>query len=271
MHYYQHHIGDFVQATARLTDVQCMAYLRMLWLYYETEQPLPNNVRVIGLKVGAEADVVSLILEVFFQKDGDMWRHKRCDTEIADYKAIRDRNRANGKTGGRPKKTQWVSSGMPEETDTEPCGNPNQEPVTINQEKEKINKKEKSAAPRRDIKIPQGVSESTWGDWVHLRKAKRAPVTQTAIDQIEREAAKAGWTLEQALAESIARGWTGFKAEWLQNSATAPRKTQQQINDEATARALGYGKSSGSFLDLIGECHEIETDVAARLGGPNFR
>ena len=131
--------------------------------------------------------------------------------------------------------------------------------------------KDKRASAPRVINCPDNVRDETWRDWIQLRKAKRAPVTQTAIDQIEREAMKAGWTLEQALAESIARGWTGFKAEWMQNAVQAPRKTQQQINDEATARALGYGKSSGSFLDLIGECHEIETDVAARLGGPNFR
>lgn len=131
--------------------------------------------------------------------------------------------------------------------------------------------KDKRASAPRVINCPDNVRDETWRDWLQLRKAKRAPVTQTALDQIEREAAKAGWTLEQALTESIARGWTGFKAEWMQNAVQAPRKTQQQINDEATARALGYGKSSGSFLDLIGECHEIETDVAARLGGPNFR
>lgn len=131
--------------------------------------------------------------------------------------------------------------------------------------------KDKRASAPRVINCPDNVREETWRDWLQLRKAKRAPVTQTAVDQIQLEALKAGWTLEQALAESIARGWTGFKAEWMQNAVQAPRKTQQQINDEATARALGYGQSSGSFSDLIGEFHEIETDVATRLGGPNFR
>ena len=273
MHYYQHHIGDFIQATARLTDAQSMTYLRMLWLYYETEQPLPNNTKVIGLKVGADPEAVALILEVFFVQDGDLWSHKRCDAEIADYKAIRDRNRQNGKAGGRPKKTQWVSSGLPVETDTKPKGNPNQEPITNNQRKEKINQKEKPAAPKRDVVIPQGVSESTWADWLQLRKAKRAPVTQTALDQIAGEAVKAGWTLEQALAESIARGWTGFKADWLTQHAAsaAPRRTQHQINAEATARALGYGQTNGSFFDVMGECHEVKADVAARLGGSDFQ
>lgn len=137
--------------------------------------------------------------------------------------------------------------------------------------------KDKRASAPRVIDCPDNVREETWRDWLHLRKAKRAPVTQTAIDQIQREALKAGWTLEQALAESTARGWTGFKADWLQQhhaapaAPAAPRKTQHQINAEATARALGYGQKNDSFFDVIGECHEVKTDIATRLGGSDFQ
>jgi hypothetical protein len=49
MNYYQHHIGDFIRDTARLSDAQCMAYLRMIWLYYETELPLDNDADAIGV------------------------------------------------------------------------------------------------------------------------------------------------------------------------------------------------------------------------------
>lgn len=134
MHYYQHHIGDFIRDTSRLSDEQCMAYLRMIWLYYESEQPLPNNPRLIAFRVGSSEDVVSLILESFFRLEDDDWKHTRCDSEIAEYEAICIRNRTNGKAGGRPKKPQSVSNGLPDETDTEPSRNPIQYPVTSNQE-----------------------------------------------------------------------------------------------------------------------------------------
>ncbi len=134
MHYYQHHIGDFIRDTARLSDEQCMAYMRLIWLYYESEQPLPNNPRSLAFRIGSSEEVVSLILESFFNLDGDTWRHTRCDSEIAEYEAICNRNRTNGKAGGRPKKTQPVSDGLPEGTQQEPRRNPNQEPVTNNQE-----------------------------------------------------------------------------------------------------------------------------------------
>lgn len=62
---------------------------------------------------------------------------------------------------------------------------------------------------------PTGVSKSVWKDFKKHRIAKKSPITDTAIEGIKREADKAGWTLENALAESCARGWTGFKAEWV--------------------------------------------------------
>ena len=70
-------------------------------------------------------------------------------------------------------------------------------------------KKATSVAP------PEGVSDSVWQDFKTLRKAKRAPITQKAIDGIVREANKAGWTVEQALSECCFRGWQAFKAEWV--------------------------------------------------------
>jgi hypothetical protein len=43
-----------------------------------------------------------------------------------------EKNKVNGKLGGRPKKTQSVISGIP----NKPTGNPNQELLTINQDKD---------------------------------------------------------------------------------------------------------------------------------------
>jgi hypothetical protein len=62
---------------------------------------------------------------------------------------------------------------------------------------------------------PEGVSDSVWQEFKSLRKAKKAPITQRAIDKISEEANLAGWTLEKALEECIVRGWQAFKAEWV--------------------------------------------------------
>lgn len=78
------------------------------------------------------------------------------------------------------------------------------------------------------IAKPISVSDSVWQDFVKHRKAKKAQVTQTVIDGIQRESDKAGWTLEAALTECVVRGWQSFKAEWVQ-----PKTFAQQAADIA--------------------------------------
>ena len=57
-----------------------------------------------------------------------------------------------------------------------------------------------------------------------MRKAKKAPITQRAIDGIAAEAEKAGWSLEQALIECVMRGWQAFKADWVNKSLIVANK-----------------------------------------------
>lgn len=62
---------------------------------------------------------------------------------------------------------------------------------------------------------PEGVDEQVWADWLQLRKAKKAPVTQTVIDGATAEAMKAGMSLEAFLRVWCARGSQGLQADWL--------------------------------------------------------
>ena len=82
-------------------------------------------------------------------------------------------------------------------------------PETEGETETETKKKATSVAP------PEGVSDSVWQEFKTLRKAKKAPITQRAIDAITIEANKAGWTLEKALEECVVRGWQAFKADWV--------------------------------------------------------
>lgn len=59
-----------------------------------------------------------------------------------------------------------------------------------------------------------GVGESVAIDWLTVRKARKAPATETAINGIAKEALKAGISLHQALEVCCEAGWQSFKAEW---------------------------------------------------------
>lgn len=257
MHYYQHHIGDFIKATSRLSDAHCMTYLRMIWLYYEQECPLPDNTAVIGLKVGAEPEVVSLILNAFFKRDGDVWRHTRCDTEIAEYQAICERNRTNGKAGGRPKKTQSVSTGMPDETPPEPHRNPNHKPVTI--------KEEANASVASGDRLPPCNLQSIV-DLYH-RVLPELPAVRLLNDQ-RRKAAKSFWTwvLTSKKSDGTCRANTAEEAlDWIEAYFDRARD-----NDFLMGRTERSGKHGGWVCDFDflltekGKKHVIEkTGVAA--------
>jgi uncharacterized protein YdaU (DUF1376 family) len=86
MHYYRHHIGDFRRDTASLSDTDAMAYLKLLWMYYDTEQPLPADAKLLAFKIGSNADSVQLILDAFFILEGNVYHQKRCDAELSEYK-----------------------------------------------------------------------------------------------------------------------------------------------------------------------------------------
>ena len=62
---------------------------------------------------------------------------------------------------------------------------------------------------------PKDVSDEVWQEFVAHRKAKKARVTPLVIDSIAKQAAKAGWTLENALKEVVVRNWQSFNADWV--------------------------------------------------------
>jgi len=87
------------------------------------------------------------------------------------------------------------------------------------------------------VATPIGVSDSVWQEFKTLRKAKKAPITQRAIDSITSEANKASWTLEKALEECVVRGWQAFKADWVvkPNPADIVRLTVPSKNEPDAA------------------------------------
>lgn len=97
MHYYQHHIGDFQRDTASLSDSDTMAYLRLIWMYYDTEQPLPADAKKLAFKIGSNPDSVQMILDTFFVKDEEVYRHKRCDKVLNEIYSKSEQARAAAK------------------------------------------------------------------------------------------------------------------------------------------------------------------------------
>ena len=120
----------------------------------------------------------------------------------------------------------------------------------------------KKEARKRAIR-PDGVSEKVWGDFTEIRRAKRAPLTETALAGIEREAGKAGMTLQAALETACARGWQGFEAAWVnQNEATNGKRfggngTWAEQQRSAARRAILH-PAGAAERDITGDSERVD-------------
>ena len=139
MHYYQHHIGDFIKDTSFLTNEEVGIYLKLLWLYYDTEQPLPNAMFELSMKVNAreQQDVLAGLLGMFFKLEDNQWHHTRCDKEIKHYHQQLDTASKAGKASAAKRALNKNSTGVEQalklrSTDVQLTNN--QEPLTNNQE-----------------------------------------------------------------------------------------------------------------------------------------
>lgn len=89
MNYYEHHIGDYIKATAHLSMLEDSAYRRLIDAYYTREAPLPADKKACQRLARAmskpERDAVNTVLDEFFTLGDDGWHQSRCDEEIAKY------------------------------------------------------------------------------------------------------------------------------------------------------------------------------------------
>jgi hypothetical protein len=81
------------------------------------------------------------------------------------------------------------------------------------------------------VACPDFVDPQVWADFLSIRKAKKAPMTETALKGIEREAKKAGWSLEKAISECVTRGWQSFKADWVKEKLSVSEQRQKTMHD----------------------------------------
>ena len=99
-------------------------------------------------------------------------------------------------------------------------------------------KTKKTRITKAEALCPADVPEAVWTDFIALRKAKGAPLTETALKLITKDAEKAGYTLSAALEICCARGWQAFRADWV-----APQKSPRG----GSLSGMNYGDRNGHF------------------------
>ncbi|HGK6013649.1 TPA: replication protein [Neisseria meningitidis] len=83
-----------------------------------------------------------------------------------------------------------------------------------------------------------GITGQVAADFLQVRKAKRQPLTETAMRLIAADAAKCGMTALQAVEYAIGNGWASFRAEWLQNRTFGGSGNRGGLTHNQTAAVL---------------------------------
>jgi uncharacterized protein YdaU (DUF1376 family) len=208
MHYYKFNIADWHLATSHLSFEEEIVYFKLCNFYYDTEKPISIETQMVSrrLRLTKYKELVDQILQEFFVLEDDGWHHNRCDSEILAYHEKAERNRAVGKLGGRPKKTQMVSKRIPNETLTT-----NHKPLTTN----------------HNTNTPDGVGIDLWNDFLVYRKRLKAPVSDRVVARLVKEAGLAKMTLSDVIETIMFKGWRSFEASWIQQQAIQAQKAKE--------------------------------------------
>lgn len=159
------------------------AHLMLIWVVAsQMDNKIPNDPAWLARKIGATTDIDTSIL---IKKDF-LGRYQDASSALAE-----------------------VYQDAMRETETEG-------------EKEKHKPSIPKPKPVKKLARPESVPESVWDDFMAIRKAKKAPLTETALKGIEREAKKAKIGLDDALRVCCERGWQSFKAEWNKPAQEKP-------------------------------------------------
>lgn len=256
MNYYPFHIGDYASATRHLSWNEDAAYRRLIDAYYIKEGPLPAELRQVFRLVMAQTDeqreAVETVLNEFFELTPEGWRHSRCDNELLVMLEKKNRQRGNanarwdkhraevGNATAMPRHSRDDATAQKQDADAMP---PTPTPTPTPKEKQ-------STARKRAPIRPESVPDSVWQDFLAIRRAKRAPLTDTALDGIANEAAKAGMSLAEALAMCCQRGWQGFNAGWVVNAARAAPNRQDRIS-ATVAELTGRSRNRPEVVDVV--------------------
>lgn len=87
------------------------AYLRLIGEYWNTGAPLPDNAermrRACGGHSEEDAEAIQYVLERYFVKDGDAWRHHKIDQQLKEHA---EHAKKSSESARKAAKARWGDS-----------------------------------------------------------------------------------------------------------------------------------------------------------------
>jgi len=250
MHYYKFNIADYRKDTSHLSTLEHGVYRQLIDWQYLDEKPIPLETQVVSrrLRLGSidEQQALENVLSEFFEKSDDGYFQKRIRVEILDYQENAEKNRRNGKLGGRPSKTHSVSSGLPNETQSKG----NHKPITNNH-------KPSSRATKGSRLSADWVLPSDWEEWA---KQERPDLNLRSVGEQFRDywSAKAGSGSTKLDWYATWRNWVRNQRQERPNPAdiakvTVPSSSQRDPALQKIDEDMKTAKPNPEILKMIRE------------------
>lgn len=208
---FQFYPSDWLRDTALRS---CSPSARGLWIdmICFMHEGNPYGHLKVGNKVILPANLASMVGATLLEVEGWLSElHQAGVYEIADEGEIYSKRMVRDESL-RNKRAEGGKLG----------GNPNLKvnlkviPMVEKEVKQKPTPSSSSSSSSSNINTPpDGVSQEVWQEFTKHRKAKKASVTPLVIKGIAEQAKKAGWSLEDALKETVIRNWQSFNADWV--------------------------------------------------------
>jgi len=198
MHYFQFNIGDYQSHTAHLSDIEDLAYRRLLDWYYLHESPIPLDINEVSrqIRMRPHSDCIASVLNEYFSHTSDGWIHHRANKEIA--KVGEKSEKASESAKARWSKVKHANA-LPTQSDSNATHNTL--PITHNT-------KEKN---KRGSRLSQ--------DWF-LTKAMGDWATQERPDLNVRQVAEQfkDYWVAQAGQKGVKLDWDATWRNWVRNT-----------------------------------------------------
>lgn len=256
MHFYERHIGDYYKKAGRLNILQHGVYTLLMDACYDREQfpTLEEAIDWVWADTEEEIQAVEFVLKKFFKLNEDgVYVQNHIEEDLTAYHAFLDKQKENGKKGGRPPKkkpapenkeqVQELSeeNGLFEESQenpTETQNNPNKPNESLNH----ITTKPSNQEPLNQYKYTFDF------DFVNtrLKLAGGKPVTQEYIDQLQSDFEL--YYAHQPMVDNVAL--VKF-VQWIKRNQDQSSKKPSSEKQENANRWANYGQRFEEQSNLV--------------------
>jgi uncharacterized protein YdaU (DUF1376 family) len=250
MNFYKRYPGDYMGKTAHLSLIEHGAYNVLLDHVYSNESPLPKDpdacYRIARAFTKDERAAVDSILKQYFILNDNGYTNNRVQKELDRATEQADKNKANGKRGGRPKQTETKPkdnpSGLLEQTqvDSQNKAIPDYQTTRLPDATDPDTQKPDNQTPTGKALVPQATRFDEFWQLYPVRKDKKKSLEIWKRRKLDQYA--------EAILFDLGQRPT-MDRQWIDGYIPLPTTylNRDRWEDEYTVKQDGYSKFLEGF------------------------